>query len=336
MLVSTFSDSPENSENKKRFNFEDTLVRKTLQSALPVNMNIPANLDNQAISLQAYLADLRLKSALLMPLNEKEMNSQGILIFANSRNNAFKQEHVEFLKNISHLVTTSFSRTLQLMDNTRLAAIGGFASSIAHEIRTPLTTITMAIEHFQKADLPENSLKRAHLASEEVHRVTRLLEDMLLYAKPVKLNMQNINVLTFMQNFIQTHKQLIEKKQQTFKLVSKTDETTLYCDPDRLIQVLLNLASNASNAAPAGSTLSFIMEADEERKLIHITLHNEGEIIKVETMSRLTEPFFTTRSGGTGLGLAIVKRIIDMHGGHLSIFSSDNEGTRFTVTFSMV
>jgi signal transduction histidine kinase len=100
---------------------------------------------------------------------------------------------------------------------------------------------------------------------------------------------------------------------------------------DRLIQVFLNLFRNACDAAPRGDRISCTLSRDSDAGTVIIDISNRGEPIAPDHLEKLFDPFFTTKANGTGLGLGIVKRIIEGHGGEVSISSSQNEGTRVRV-----
>ncbi|MBE9040596.1 HAMP domain-containing histidine kinase, partial [Oscillatoriales cyanobacterium LEGE 11467] len=107
-----------------------------------------------------------------------------------------------------------------------------------------------------------------------------------------------------------------------------TQTLTLRGDRDKLKQVFVNLVQNACDASPAGETVTCRVECDRH---IHVQIGNGGEPIPADVIPKLTQPFYTTKPSGTGLGLAIVKRIVEAHGGELSIASDAQTGTTVTV-----
>ena len=103
-------------------------------------------------------------------------------------------------------------------------------------------------------------------------------------------------------------------------------------DRDKLKQVFINLVSNACEAVSPGETILWRIEQMEHEKRVQVQVHNGGEPIPAEVLPKLTNPFFTTKSTGNGLGLAITKRIVESHGGELTIDSSVEQGTTVTVS----
>lgn len=292
-----------------------------------------ADLDGAAGALPpALLAALRgagLGSVILLPFDGDE-GLRGFLVFAAREPRTYTPEHLELLGNVAHLVTHSFAKTVQLAERARLAAIGRFTSGIVHEVRNPLATISMALEHFQGLDLGERSRQRAQLAAREAARMARLLEDVLLYSKPLTLRLEVVDLAAHLEDFLNSHQALVEARGQRFS--GRLQPATVLADRDRLTQVLLNLARNACEAAPAGAEVAWEIGHGEGSE-VWVRVRNGGEAIPPERLAHLTEPFYTTRPGGTGLGLGIVKRIVEAHGGHLTITSTPDDGT--TVTFTL-
>ena len=224
-------------------------------------------------------------------------------------------------------MTHSFGRTVKLAEHSRLAAIGGFASGIAHEIRSPLSTIGMALEYLQKSELPPAAEKRAALAHQETRRLARLLEEMLLYAKPLKLELKTFDLGAFLQQFLQSQMTLVKLRNQSHECEIATDNSVILGDTDRLQQVFLNLANNACEASPDGSAIRWKLSKDSPDQVLILRILNPGDAISEQNLARVFEPFFTTKSNGTGLGLGIVKRIINAHGGEIRIISAAGAGT---------
>jgi len=254
-----------------------------------------------------------------------------VLTFATRKVGAYNAEQLDLLRNIAHLVAHSFGKTLKLLEQARLAAIGEFASGIAHEIRNPLATISLALDYFKLADLPPQAKKRADLAASEAERMERLLEEILLYAKPLNLSVAPLDLNHALAELLDANRSLANARQQSFELKTADGPAKTLADWDRLTQVFLNLLRNATEAAPAHGTVRWEIQDDPLTRTVVINVHNGGDPIPPQTLSRLTEPFFTTKPQGTGLGLSIVKRIVEAHGGDLTVRSAADSGTTVTV-----
>ena len=314
---------------RTRFRLQDTLLEKALEADEP--LHIPDMLrtaaDNPDYQFLRYLVKEELRDAIFLPITEQSP-IPGVLAFATREPDSYTPEHLELLTNIGKLVTHSFGRTVKLAEHTRLAAIGSFASGIAHEIRTPLSTIGMALDYLHKADLPEAAKKRTELGRQEAQRMAKLLEEILLYAKPLKLELQPLDLAGFLRDFLNAYADLPRQRGQRFELQVGAGSTRILGDGDRLKQIFLNLANNASEAAPEGSTIHWRLTSNEPEGTLIVEIRNPGEPIPDAVLARLFDPFFTTKSGGTGLGLGIVKRMVGAHGGDIQINSDAAHGTR--------
>ena len=319
---------------RSRYPLRNTLLLQALESGEPLHIpNMPATGSNNAdFQFLNHLIDGGLKDAIFLPITELSP-IPGVLAFATSKENAYTPEHLELLTNIAGLITHSFGNTVRLAEHSRLAAIGGFASGIAHEIRSPLSTISMALDYFQKVELPSAASKRANLAHQEAERMARLLEEILLYAKPLQLKLEPINLKQLLLQLLETHKDIPGQKQQRFEWQSSECPMTMQGDSDRLIQVFLNLARNACEAAPAESTIRWQLTEEPLSRSLKVAIQNLGDPIPEAHIEKLFDPFFTTKTNGTGLGLSIVKRIIDGLGGDISIQSDAQQGTTITLLF---
>jgi signal transduction histidine kinase len=213
----------------------------------------------------------------------------------------------------------------KLIEQERLAAIGEFTSMIVHEIRNPVTTMTMGLKFFQKLHTtgPEN--ERAVLAIEESQRLHNLLSEVLMYAKPQVLQLAKIEIKALIQSMLPTLTEMPEGENRRLEIVLPEQPIDILGDPDKLKQVLINLVRNAYEAiAPSESVTCTISTESDVAK---IAIHNGGPPIPAEILPKLTQPFCSTKASGSGLGLAIVKRILEAHNGHLAIQSADGEGT---------
>jgi len=315
-----------------RFHLQDTLLEQCLTSGKPLHIPDVREVADASSNYRflSFLAERGRRDAIFLPLQDPSP-LPGILVFATRQAHAYNTEHLTLLANLATLTTLSFGRTLKLAEHARLAAIGQFASSIAHEIRSPLATISLALDYLKDADLPEGAAKRTALAAGETQRLGRLLDDMLLYAKPLHLAIGQVALEELLQEFLETHGDLAKAKGLILTPEIEPGLPPLSADRDRLIQVLLNLLRNAVDAAPIGTRIRIFAGRAEAPQLLQVGIHNEGEAIPSRQLERLGEPFFTAKPGGTGLGLAIVRRIVEAHGGTLEVRSDRDSGTRVTL-----
>jgi signal transduction histidine kinase len=223
----------------------------------------------------------------------------------------------------------------QLIERERLAAIGEFASTIVHEIRNPVTTILMGLNYFKRTCLSERDQERVSLALDEANRLQNLLKEILLYAKPQTLQLEKLEVNTLMEGMLSSLAEMPEAEGRKLELLSASEPVYIQADKDKLKQVFINVVRNACEAVDSGEQVTCKIEPETARKRVCLSIHNGGTPIPVEILPQLTQPFCSTKPGGTGLGLAIVRRIVEAHGGSLSIQSDEREGTTVKIAIPL-
>ena len=211
-----------------------------------------------------------------------------------------------------------------LAERERLASIGEFASMIAHEIRTPLSTMQMALDYLNGQSLAQGAQKRIALAASESQRLQALLSEMLLFAKPQVLNPVRVDLLLLAEEVLDTLRQAGILSEQQVAVSCRSSAKVVDGDRDKLTQVLINLLSNARQAIDESETIDLILRDADAADSLCLEIRNSG-VIDRQLLPRLTEPFFTTKARGTGLGLSIVRRIVEAHQGALEIVCNEPE-----------
>jgi len=227
----------------------------------------------------------------------------------------------------------------------RMASIGELASGIAHEIRNPLAGIQGAIqilaEEFPKED-PRKQV--ADEIQKQIYKLERLVKDLLNFAKPVTRNYlpTDVNelvdkVLSFFMT--QRGKSIDFRIEKNF--VPSLPKAMI--DPSSMEQAFLNIILNAQKAMPRGGTFAVSTgllptRKDDGREVqeVQIVFEDTGVGIPGENLSKIFNPFFSTRSDGTGLGLSITKNIVEQHGGKINVKSQVNVGTKFIITLPAI
>ncbi len=230
---------------------------------------------------------------------------------------------------VAHRTVELKAAQIKLMEQERLAAIGEFAAMIVHEIRNPLTTVTMGLKYSQKQLQHELAQERLALSLSEAHRLDRLLHELLMYAKPQTLQLEELELNHWLQTVIG---ELSEAQRINFTRTS--DEIKILGDRDKLKQVMINIVRNACEASPSENAVECKIESLDASHVC-IQVWNQGEVIPPEVLSKLGQPFFSTKSEGTGLGLAIVNRIVKAHEGEFLI-QSDSAGTCVSIQLPRV
>ncbi len=337
-LEGAYSDGQPEELGMLRFALNDTLLAQCLESGEP--LHIPdireVALLNPDYRFLHVLVDRNRRDAIFLPVTSQSPIPV-VLVFATRQPHAYQREHLELLSRLALVISLSFGRTIKLAEHARLAAIGEFASGIAHEIRTPLATVSMALDYFRKSELSAAAEKRVHLASTEMARINRLLEDMLLYAKPLKLTLQKLNLALLLQEVILSQEATANSKSVALHLHASKNLPLIQADRDRILQIFINLVRNAIEASDPGSTVRIDAgTAASNPNILQLGVHNSGQVIGKQQMQQIFEPFFTTKAAGTGLGLPIVRRLVIAHGGQISVASTAQEGTEFKIQLPRV
>lgn len=271
------------------------------------------------------LDELGRRDAIFLPVGGSG-DREGVVVFASRFPNTYRTEHLELLRNLGVLVGVSLARTLQLVESGRLATIGQFASGIVHEVRSPLATIALALEHLTGiSGLPSGSKKRVQLATGELARLERLLAEILVYAKPLSLDRRSEDIPRLVREVVASEPDAGERCDLRLDPCPPVS-----IDRDRVKQVLINLLRNALQASPQDEAVGVTCSANDA-EWVEINIANGGDPVPDRDLDRLFEPFYTTKRGGTGLGLPIVQRLVNAHGGSVQIRSSRESGTLATV-----
>lgn len=217
----------------------------------------------------------------------------------------------------------------ELVQKERLAALGTFASGIVHELRNPLGTIGMALDYALAAEPAPATAKRLTLAQQETRRLGRLLEDILSYSRPQALERAAVDMVGLVEESTRVVAGDTHDDGPPIHLEAPPTLSVM-ADGDKLRQVFINLLRNAREAAPPGTPVEAVVEAGDG-DVVTVRVHNGGEPIPPEILSRLGDPFVSAKPGGTGLGLAIARRLVEAHGGTLDITSTPSAGTTVKV-----
>lgn len=243
-------------------------------------------------------------------------------------------ESGDFVGQILILRDLSEIRQLQyeIHKQEKLAAMGGLAAGVAHEVRNPLSSIKALATFFAgKFDDDRESREAAEVMVQEVDRLNRVITELLEFAKPSELNRQSEDIGLLVVRSIQLIKQDATNKDIHINLHLEKDICPVWIDPDRIAQCLLNLYINAIQAMPKGGTLT-VQCSHFKSKHIIITVKDNGPGIPQEQLNSIYDPYFTTKNRGTGLGLAIVNKIIEAHQGQIDVESTTGQGTAFNIS----
>lgn len=226
----------------------------------------------------------------------------------------------------------------QLQQAEKSAVVGRLGSAIAHEIRNPLNYINLTLDHLRSKFAPDDDEKRAQfvkLTSQlkgEVARINDQITDFLNYSRPATANLQPTDIRKVIDDSLRIVEAQAEEKNVKIGVVEHEDVSKVLADAQFLRSVFNNLFINALQSMDmSGGHLSVKISPDGNDKFVDIEVADTGAGIPAENLEKIFEPYFSTKDTGTGLGLAIVHKIVDIHGGTITVDSKTGEGTKFTV-----
>jgi two-component system sensor histidine kinase HydH len=219
----------------------------------------------------------------------------------------------------------------------RLAARGSMAAVLAHEIRNPLGAIKGLAQFLgekQAADPPQ--LEMTQTIAQEATRLERLVNDLLSYARPRPPDRQPTTLPALLGEVLRLVLPAAEVAGVVCRLDVPEEVPRIAADPEQLKQLFGNLALNALQAMPKGGRLTLAVRPMDgkggTRRAVEVAIEDTGSGIPEADLSRIFEPFYTTRTKGTSLGLAICKQIVEAHGGVIRTARTGPEGTTILVT----
>lgn len=211
----------------------------------------------------------------------------------------------------------------------RFASLGRLSAGIAHEIRNPLTGITLLLDDLHdRSNFDPESREMLEKALKEIERVEKLINALLSYASPPRSEFSKGDIGMVIEDTLLFFRKACEKAGVT--LTSKIGRFPVFTfDQDKIRQMLLNLLRNALIATKAGGVITVAAEYAEGTA--NLIISDSGQGIPAADIDHIFEPFFTRSRGGTGLGLSITQRIVEEHHGTITAASVEGDGTFFTI-----
>jgi PAS domain S-box-containing protein len=221
--------------------------------------------------------------------------------------------------------------TEQLIRADRLAAMGELTAGVAHEVRNPLGVIRASVQLLEEAECDRSRVVEAStVIKHEIDRLDKVIKALLDFGRPSTPTLAPIDVEQVLEDVVLFTNRFA--KQNDVRIIGgySGDIPEVEADPDQLKQVFLNLVTNAVQVMEdGGGTITITTSADED--FVTVDVADNGPGIPASSISKVFDPFFSTRDAGTGLGLTIVHRIIDEHDGHIEVGSGE-DGTTFRVS----
>jgi signal transduction histidine kinase len=225
-----------------------------------------------------------------------------------------------------HLEELVAERTKELREAERMAAIGETAAMVSHDLRNPLQGIMGAAY----------LLRGESLTADKKNEMIQLIENNLKYADAIVKDLLDYARKITLVAAETTPKDIIESALKSIRLPENVKvedlsqkQPIITVDTDRIKRTFINLIGNAVDAMPGGGTIT--ISSKEGNGYVDFAISDTGTGIAKEIMENLWKPLHTTKTKGMGLGLPIAKRIIDSHGGEISVESKIGEGTTFKI-----
>ncbi|SEA77491.1 Signal transduction histidine kinase [Desulfuromusa kysingii] len=216
-----------------------------------------------------------------------------------------------------------------LVRKEKLYVLGEFSAGLAHEIKNPLTPIKMLIQRAYEQNEPLEGDDLV-IVNDEIKRIDKIVSQFLGYARMNEPRIESVDINRLIKDVVTLTKQKIEKSGVEFILEIEELSANLDANADGLKQVIINLVLNALQAMPDGGVITLSVSGDD--KHIRIEVSDSGVGMSEEQMTKIFNPFFTTKQNGTGLGLAVVWNVIESLNGKIQFFSKPQQGTKVVVS----
>ncbi|WP_300154868.1 ATP-binding protein [Solidesulfovibrio sp.] len=224
-----------------------------------------------------------------------------------------------------------------LMQSEKLAMAGRLAAGVAHTIRNPLTSVKMRLFSLERGlKLDPSQQEDFEVIAEEIGHIDTIVRNFLEFARPPKLTAQPVSLSAVVDTTLTLLRHRLESYNVEVSVERARVLPEINADPDQLKEALVNLVLNACEAMVEGGSLTLREEAgvlEPYGRIVALRVTDSGPGVDPALFDSIFQPFFTTKGEGSGLGLPIVKRIVEEHGGWITIQSPPSGGAVFTMVF---
>lgn len=325
-----------------RFHTNPDLIGTAIQGTLPLPTLQNGTISNKRITLRTGEIAFEFNTPIYLP---KETLALQLTLHTFRADTVIRRAKLSMIVLLSllaagwilSLTLYRFTRreeqhNLDMAHRESLAQLGEMGAMLAHEIRNPLAGIKGYAQVIEKKPQDERNDGFAQLIVTETQRLEALVNDLLVFARNNQEALTTIDLGEVVVHFAALLRP--EAEQHNVKIVNNcADGILINGSRDRLGQVLLNLGKNAIQAMPEGGTLKITATIDGKQSKICVS--DDGHGINQDDLARIFEPFFTTKARGTGLGLALCKKIVEEHGGTITVQSAFEQGTSVSITIPM-
>ncbi|MCD8298745.1 MAG: ATP-binding protein [Opitutae bacterium] len=238
-------------------------------------------------------------------------------------------------------ITDERRSTEEMIESERVNSIFTLAASVAHEIGNPLNSMKIHLELMKRKlaalDVPaekSRALKNSvGVCIEEISRLDDILKNFLGAIRPQKPVLEKTNLMGIVLEVLNVQKAELENKNIRCSVKQGSEPPIVRGDVSQLKQLIFNVTKNAMESMQDGGAIDIVADSDDA--FVYLRISDTGCGIDRDAISKIYEPFFTTKSGGHGLGMMIVMRIMREHGGQVGIDSTPGKGTTVTLQFPL-
>ncbi len=223
----------------------------------------------------------------------------------------------------------------QLIQAEKLAAMGQMLAGVAHELNNPLTAILGVSELLRdRQGIDDGTKRQLEMTHRQARRAARIVQNLLEFSRPASPQKKLLDLNNVIERTLQLHEHSLKRNSIEADFQQEIGLPYIVGDANQLIQIFLNLISNAEHAIKEVRSAGHIrIRLGQAFNRVYATVQDDGVGIKPDALPRLFDPFFTTKrpGGGTGLGLSICMSIVREHGGNIEVESLAGGGAAFTV-----
>ncbi len=330
--------TPRNIKKKYSFNFK-MILKKLKGDQLSIQVKTPLYSDNTLIGFMEidYPEDLSLSSFFK---SKKEARRETVLSIVAVTIAILIILYILLIRHDRYTALTitkeierkNMALSEEVKRNERLAVVGRMTASIAHDIRSPITSIKTFAQLLEgEYKDPEFRKNFIETVTSQCDRIDRFINNMLDYSRPLSLHKDIWDI----SNIIEDAVTVVAGPENNHKIVTKDlpEGLMVSCDRDHMLTVIENILLNAIQASGKDSEIRLKASASDNSFYVEVTDNGPG--IPESIREHIFDPFFTTRRDGTGLGLAICEKIVHAHGGEIKVESKDGIGTTVRVTIPL-
>jgi PAS domain S-box-containing protein len=231
-------------------------------------------------------------------------------------------------------ITERIETEKRIRESERLAHIGKLTTSLAHEIRNPLSSVKINSQIILKnTEFDGNDKRRMEIVVQEISRLERILDEMLDFARPVKLKLEPVSINDVMDSCLEIMDARIREKDISVKKLYSKKLPQILVDHEKMEQAIINVLLNAVEVLREGGHIEVVTKRlRTDGGALQVDISDDGPGVSREDLPYIFDPFFSNKKKGTGLGLSNVKKIIEAHGGQERVVLLKPHGTRVSLS----